>query len=336
MKKLLIAAAAMAVVAGAQAQSSVSVYGILDINTTSAKNDNANRDSALGQNSLSTSRLGFRGTEDLGGGLKAEFQLEAEMKPTLGQVGTSAASTSNGVTDSLFNRESWVGLSSAQLGSIRLGTTDVTDAANIDTTVSQMGELAKASELGTDKINVIRYTTPTYNGFSAQVGYATPGNTAAGTSELTASSVQAYMVKYEQGKLGLYAGMESKKIDSAYSQDQTMLGAKYDFGAFAVGAFYSTRDGATQDTSNSAELKQTRLSVSAPVAALGKGVTAHVAYLKDETTTTAAADYSGLKLALTKAFSPRTTGYIAYVSTDKELASEADSSSYSVGVRHSF
>ena len=57
---------------------------------------------------------------------------------------------------------------------------------------------------------------------------------------------------------------------------------------------------------------------------------------RNPTATAANADYTGYKLALTKAFSNRTTGYVAYVSTDKEVATQADSSTYVVGVRHSF
>jgi predicted porin len=334
MKKLLIATAALAMVAGtAQAQSSVSVYGIIDVNVQSNETEGvsggADSTGTLRDgNALSTSRLGFRGTEDLGSGLKAEFQLESELTPQDGKFGASGAMTS------LFNRESWVGLTDAKLGAIRIGVTDTSDAVNIDTTVSQIGELAKASELGTDKARSIRYTTPTFNGFSAQYGHSQPDATS--TVENTANSVTSAVVKYEAGALGLYAGMESKKIDATYTQDQSMYGIKYNFGPVAVGAFYSVRDGALSTTQSSAELKQTRLSVSAPVAALGKVITAHAAYLKDETSTVATTDYTGYKLALTKDFSKRTTGYVGYISTDKEVSTQADSSSYVVGVRHSF
>ncbi len=334
MKKSLIALAALSAFAtAAQAQSSVSVYGIVEVNTQSSTTEGVNgaADSTgtlRDGNALSTSRLGFRGTEDLGGGLKAEFQLESELTPQDGKFGSA------GTMNTLFNRESWAGLSDAKLGAIRIGVTDVSDAANIDTTVSQIGEMAKASELGTDKARSIRYTTPTFNGFSAQYGHSQPDATA--TAENTANSVTSAVVKYEAGALGLYAGMESKKISTTYSQDQQMYGLKYNFGPVAVGAFYSIRDAAAEADAATKELKQTRLSVSAPVAALGKGVTAHAAYLKDSTQTAQTTDYTGYKLALTKAFSNRTTGYVAYVSTDKEVATEADSSTYVIGVRHSF
>jgi predicted porin len=86
MKKLLIATAALAMVAGTvQAQSSVTVYGLLDMGyaaqqTKATNTTNAGittKTQAIGASEgLAASRLGFRGTEDLGGGLKADFVYE--------------------------------------------------------------------------------------------------------------------------------------------------------------------------------------------------------------------------------------------------------------------
>ena len=80
MKKSLIALAALASVATvAQAQSSVTIYGIVDAALVSVTGASATgKVQGMGNGGLSTPRLGFRGTEDLGGGLKANFHLEAE------------------------------------------------------------------------------------------------------------------------------------------------------------------------------------------------------------------------------------------------------------------
>ena len=72
MKKTLIALAVLAASGAAFAQSSVSLYGIADIALTKAKGTSAQ----LTSGGVSTSRLGFKGTEDLGGGLKAIFLFE--------------------------------------------------------------------------------------------------------------------------------------------------------------------------------------------------------------------------------------------------------------------
>jgi general bacterial porin, GBP family len=325
MKKTLIALLISAGVSTtAMAQSNVTVYGILDVNVSSSKTDGAGTSTAMSENALSTSRLGFKGAEDLGNGLSAEFQLESKLVPSTGTVGANT-STSN----TLFNRESWVGLNSKTFGAVRMGLTDVTSAVNIDATVSQIGELALAGELGTDKSKVIRYTTPTMSGFSAEVGYSNPDATT--TSETTANSIKSAFAKYEGGKLGVYAGYESKKIDGSYDQTHKVVGAKYDLGIASVGAFYGVKDGATQATESTGEVTQTRLSVAVP---LTKGYVAHAAYLKDETATAAATDYDGYKLAVTKAFSKRTTGYVAYVNTDYNTS--ADNQTLVAGIRHSF
>jgi predicted porin len=93
MKKLLIAAAAMSVVAGAQAQSSVTVYGNVDVAYGSnQKNTNQSGNTAdiklqgLMDGGITSNLIGFRGTEDLGGGTKANFTLESGLNITGGQM----------------------------------------------------------------------------------------------------------------------------------------------------------------------------------------------------------------------------------------------------------
>ncbi|MFZ6751105.1 porin [Undibacterium sp. Ren11W] len=80
MKKSLICAAALSMIASlAHAQSNVTIYGLIDANLTYNNNANAAKDGQFKLNSggMNTSRLGFRGTEDLGNGLKAVMQLES-------------------------------------------------------------------------------------------------------------------------------------------------------------------------------------------------------------------------------------------------------------------
>jgi len=120
MKKSLFALAAVTAFAGAaQAQSSVTVYGILDVGYIGGNNrgfsSTGNPQKAtyntFGSSAESTSRLGFRGTEDLGGGLSAFFTIEAAVTPN------TAASVIGGT-----NRQSFVGLSKKGLGNISIGT----------------------------------------------------------------------------------------------------------------------------------------------------------------------------------------------------------------------
>jgi len=151
MKKSLIALAAFSALTGAaQAQSSVSVYGIIDVGylgtagqtgaaasvavTTAgaqvAATVNGQKTTTGNFNSgnLATSRLGFRGTEDLGGGMKANFVAEIGLTPTdasfsgSSNVGSTPMGTSY-LTNSqiLDNRQSYLGLEKSGFGEIRIG-----------------------------------------------------------------------------------------------------------------------------------------------------------------------------------------------------------------------
>jgi predicted porin len=124
MKKSLIALAALAAVSGAaQAQSSITIYGILDAGYSSKDSDTTKYSASTNTNTMtktktsgiagngaeSTSRLGFRGTEDLGGGLKANFVFETALNPA-----ESTLSAFN-------NRQAFVGLEGG-FGTITAGT----------------------------------------------------------------------------------------------------------------------------------------------------------------------------------------------------------------------
>jgi predicted porin len=166
MKKSLLAVAAATAFAGAaQAQSSVTVYGILDVgfvgstyqgtalqgNTANVNNQTPGAAGSLsgrqttagfGQSAESTSRIGFKGTEDLGGGLKGVFTLELGLDPNANGAaagGTTVASTaySAPAVFGQVNRQTFVGLSKAGVGTGTIGTQytpifdvqSVTDAA---------------------------------------------------------------------------------------------------------------------------------------------------------------------------------------------------------------
>jgi len=117
MKKSLLAIAAMTAFAGAaQAQSSVTVYGIIDAGYINQKSDGTGatantkaNNSLIGNSAETSSRLGFRGTEDLGGGASAFFTIETGTQAT-----QATASTFN-------NRQSFVGLKN-KMGEVALGT----------------------------------------------------------------------------------------------------------------------------------------------------------------------------------------------------------------------
>jgi predicted porin len=118
MKKSLISIAALSALAGgAQAQTSVTVYGILDVAYINQKSDGAGTSattkantSMIGASAESPSRLGFKGTEDLGGGNSAFFTVETGLQPT------------NATASAWNNRQSFVGLKKNGLGNFAVGT----------------------------------------------------------------------------------------------------------------------------------------------------------------------------------------------------------------------
>lgn len=129
MKKSLVALAVASLAGAAFAQSSVTVYGIIDTGYSNYQNDAAGgtkvRQSGLSSSNTITNRLGFRGVEDLGGGLKAKFNIEMGYNADdgAGQITTNTgnvqgAGSPNGAL--VFSRLSYVALES-KLGEIRLG-----------------------------------------------------------------------------------------------------------------------------------------------------------------------------------------------------------------------
>jgi len=127
MKKSVLALAALGAFAGgALAQSSVTMFGVVDVNVMTVDNDD--RTYSMGTDGMASSRLGFRGVEELGGGLKASFWLEMGIAPDTGRNAgvwgngdlPIAGSASREGNQLYFNRRSTVSLSN-QWGELRLG-----------------------------------------------------------------------------------------------------------------------------------------------------------------------------------------------------------------------
>ena len=114
MRQLFIAAVAAGICSGACAQSSVTVYGRIDMsaNWLNFESTATKPSSTLKTLTSDASLLGFSGTEDLGGGSRAYFKLEHGV-----QIDTGVQSSPT----AFWNRETYVGLGSASAGSVQLG-----------------------------------------------------------------------------------------------------------------------------------------------------------------------------------------------------------------------
>ncbi|HEX2519991.1 MAG TPA: porin, partial [Castellaniella sp.] len=187
MKKTLLAAALLAgfATAGvAQAETSVTLYGILDTgygyqnfkNNHDGANDFRSRSSGLRSGFVNGNRWGLKGAEDLGDGLRAIFQLENGFN-----IGTGSLDGGN-----MFNRQAFVGLSSDNWGALTLGRQY---SAGVDTATGEemngLGDYDKVFgamglSTGTRVNNSFKYTTPTFSGFKAVLLYGTGSSSTAG------------------------------------------------------------------------------------------------------------------------------------------------------------
>ncbi|WP_186141161.1 porin [Burkholderia gladioli] len=166
MKKSLLALVALSAFAGAaHAQSSVTLYGIIDAGILFNNNANGARQWQQSSGVLQGSRWGLKGAEDLGGGLKAIFVLENGFSISSGALGQGGA---------MFGRQAYVGLSSDSLGKVTLGRQydSVVDYTGALATGSQWAGYIGAHPGDLDNMNnanrvnnAVKYTSPVYGGF---------------------------------------------------------------------------------------------------------------------------------------------------------------------------
>lgn len=251
MKKIvLIAGVLSGFAAGAQAQTSVTIYGIVDLGVNFTNNAAGGRAFQLQSGDVQGSRLGFKGKEDLGGGLSAVFQLENGFGADTGALGQGGR---------LFGRQAFVGLSSTTLGTLTAG-------RQYDSVVDFLGPLTANGNWGgyllshpfdndnTDNSfrinNSVKYQSADYSGFSFG-GLAGAGETAGSkgqnlTYSLGARYVNgpwalaaAYMVNRQPGatEFGSIAANDANFI--AVRQRIAGAGINYTAGSATFGFVYS-------------------------------------------------------------------------------------------------
>jgi len=234
--------AALATVGAAQAQSSVTVYGLLDMGYMALESNNAGvvrNTSAITHGQQSTSRLGFRGTEDLGGGLRANFVTELGLTPTEATFsgstnyanGSTTTSTSAVNSSGVDNRLTTLSLA-GKFGELTMGRNytavdrmAVSFAAGggnalvgeVQYTAANSSNLNASSAFGrsagatTRASNTISYVTPRINGLQMGAGMAinnlkdSAGAAVPGVTETRLYSVAADYVSGKARVAGAYA-----------------------------------------------------------------------------------------------------------------------------------
>ncbi|HVK95757.1 MAG TPA: porin [Noviherbaspirillum sp.] len=226
MKKSLLAAAALGTFATmAHAQSSVTVYGLVDMGLVAESGGAAGSVTKLTSGVTSGSRLGFRGQEDLGGGLSALFVLENGLNADTGTAAQGGL---------LFGRLSYVGLKGG-FGSMTFGrhlsphyTGLLLVADPFATGYAGQAQNLMANPNGRFN-NSIVYSTPVLNHFSGQIAYSF-GESAGSTSD---NSGYGISLDYANGPLNVRAVYQTKDTTvGATSNDaeNMLLASNYDFG----------------------------------------------------------------------------------------------------------
>jgi GBP family porin len=254
MKKTLLGAALMgAFSASAHAQSSVTLYGLIDAGMTYSSNQGGHNDFQQSSGLVSNTVFGLRGSEDLGGGLHAIFRLEN---------GFNINNGSNYFSNGMFGRQAYVGLQSNQYGQVTLG-------RQYDSVVDYLGPISLANfgdgnnlaahPFDNDNLddffsinNAIKYTSPTYAGltFGGLYGFS---NQAGGFSNNRAYSfgasysngpfnlAAAYMQLMNAGSNATGALSSTDNSTNIASGRQTVfgVGGNYAFGPATVGLLWT-------------------------------------------------------------------------------------------------
>jgi predicted porin len=263
MKKLVLALMLAAGFGVAQAADQIQVYGIIDagvVVTDGVGTGGKQNATEMVSGTMYTSRFGVKGTEDLGNGLQAGFNLEMQVMPN---DGTQGASSSSGAPNGPFQRASNVSLGGS-FGKVTLGRQvsaayqsflvgDVQEGRNFGTgaifyldgssfggttTKSGVNSLTGSSFLS----NAVRYDTPAFGPVSGTLFYTVGGVAGDGTLGNTdASSRRIAIVNFNQGALKSSVFYNTAD-DSAGNEVATVygVGANYTVGKAKIGAGYTS------------------------------------------------------------------------------------------------
>jgi predicted porin len=341
----LVIAGVAAVSAPAQAQSSVSLYGLIDGFVGVVKSPGAHSAAVMQGGGMSTSYWGMRGTEDLGGGYSTFFVLESYFQPNNGAYGRF-----NG--DSFFSRNAYVGIATPY-GAIRIGrlTTPLyistinqnpffnsyTFSPWIFATYKGLGPQGVVGDSGWN--NAVAYQSPTWAGLSGQLIYSF-GNSA----DHSGSRKWGGQLLYGNGPLQLSANYQYinynnvagdiatalPAVPGLESQSTTQLAASYNFNVVRVFAgFMNIRDKALPGTVTT---NTEHLGVSIPV--YTASLLAALAYSKSSGTNSGDVHRLTWSVGYDYPLSKRTDAYAGF--KYDHFAGLSTGLTYGVGLRHNF
>jgi len=337
MKKSLIALAVLGAAAGAaQAQSTVTLYGIADlwvgrVSTTDFAGDKTNT-TAMESGGVSSSRWGLTGAEDLGGGLKAVFRLENGFKADTGTGNCG------------FSRQAYLGLAGG-FGTVTFGNTwtamdDILGASNsgFDSALSaSQTVLAVPVAYAANPGNTIKYVSPSFGGISA--GFSHSLKEASGNGNIT-----DFSVSYGAGPIAANFAYQVQNNMADFGGEDvklTALNGSYDLGVAKLLASYGQ---AKVDA-----LKITDFQIGADVP-LSSALTLSVGYAQSkDNDALSGGKRTGFSVVGAYSLSKRTTVYggfrtskakdgtvLATLDSDGNLTGDTKQNVFAVGLKHTF
>ena len=365
MKKSLIALAVLAASGAAMAQSSVSLFGIVDAGVGYVDNATPAGSGKAGvyTSGNATSRIGFRGTEDLGGGLKAGFWLEGELFADNGNASglnfkrRSTVSLEGNFGEVRLGRELTAGYAKTSsydlFGQTGIGQVSAwrnwdgvaNNGSVTDPLTGVVSGVTSGDESGIRSNNMISYYTPNFGGIKAGVSY--------GFDEQRGTKAGRYVggnVSYDNGPLSAAVSYDRLNVLSLArgegDRDALTFGASYNFGVAKLSGLaqqqkYSYNTGADRKYNTYA------LGVSAPVGGAGEVKLQYARY--DQKANDDTADQ--LSLGYVHNMSKRTAVYgtVAYLKNkdgskmglqskglNDSAAVNQKQTGVQVGIRHSF
>ena len=354
MKNAACIALGLAAGAGAHAQTNVTIYGIADAALVGENGGSSGHQTKVTSGAASASRLGFRGSEELGDGMSAFFTLETGVKIDTGEV--DAAGT-------IFNRQAFVGLKT-KAGAVALGR----QYTPYHLTLTAVADPFGTGYAGTSKNlfpdngtnvrtgNTITYASPKVNGVNVELAYS-----AGEQSALSAGRQYGGAIDVAHGPLRLRLAYNSKNTDVAATGTNhdlgrnLLLGGNYDFkwvklyGAYGIDKGFNS---ATLGNANnpyggvrptpSTDGRDMLLGFSAPA---GPGTLMFSTQHKDDRARFNQ-DATAWGIGYLYALSKRTGLYAAYAHIDNKngagytVANNTESGTgdtgYNLGIRHTF
>lgn len=346
MNKKLIAAALAGAFIAPVAMAEVQIYGAVDVSVESVSANGA-ANSANDVNSRTrvtsnTSKIGFKGSEDLGSGLKAIWQVEQGV-----QMDGSG-------TDTFATRNSFVGLEGG-FGKVLAGRHDSaykTLAAVVNPLPNGVADICGGGTTNalfcrgaTRMVNSAHYFSPSFSGFSAGMSYGTDEARTADTNK----DVYSLAVQYKANGVHATVGYEKRNdsIAKGYDTDLWQVGANYTFGDTTVGAGFERQNDQRVGMSDKTQNSWT-VGAKHKMGAIGLGL----AYVKlNESESNAKDDASQWTLAATYDLSKATMAYGYFTRIDNNdgaarnfalnslatgVAAGSNPTAFGVGLRHSF